>query len=331
MGDDDGVPVARCRLRQKFAPVLALKVLLRRRQDVGARIEPVEVGRPLLHQVVRHGDHGLLGKAGAAQLHGGRNYRVRLAGAHHMVIQRGSILHRARDGVALVAAELDDFIRHLAGERHAVTVVHARDVVVVGVVVGAHQNLGTVAIGKQPVLELVPDGLGLLVGFVGCILIDVRAPFLVAVRHADRPVVQQCGQNVATVHLWCAVGRGVGDLVARLDGNEKAAVLLDVPDIGRRFVTEQVRGECLIHRLGHPWRSDARNYFAGRHILGLDFLQCADVGPLAGRDGLRQLGAHVARQVGVAQHVFIGRRVAEDGRFLTGRQFLQNLLRVTAK
>ena len=248
-----------------------------------------------------------------------------------MVIQRRAVLHRAGDGVALVTAELDDFVRHLAGERHPLTVIHARDVVVVGVVVGPHQHLGAVAIGKQPVLELVADRLRLLVGLVGALLIDVRLAFSVAERHAHRAIVQQRLQDGASVHLRGAVGGRVRHRVARRDRGDEAAALLDVADIGLSFVAEQVPGEVLIDRLRHPWRANPRNNLAGRHVLGLHFLQRSDVRALAGGDGLRQLGPHVARQVGVAQHVFVGGRVAEDRRLVAAGQLVQNVLRIAPK
>ena len=119
--------------------------------------------------------------------------------------------------------------------------------------------------------------------------------------------------------------------IARRDGRDEAAALLDVADIGLSFVAEQVPGEVLIDRLRNPRGADPRDDFAGRHVLGLHLLQRADVRALACGDGLRQLGAHVARQVGVTQHVFIGGRVAEDRRLVAAGQLVQNVLRIAPK
>ena len=116
MRQDDRVPIAGGDLGQETPTVDLLEILLGRRQDFRARIQAVEVGRPLLDQVVRHRDKRLPRQPGAAQFHRRSDDRIGLAGADHMVQQHLAVLHDARDGVALMLAELDDLVWHLARE-----------------------------------------------------------------------------------------------------------------------------------------------------------------------------------------------------------------------
>ena len=52
--DDDGIPLARGDSAEQLFPVLRLKVLLARNQDVRAGIQRQELGRELAEHVVRN-------------------------------------------------------------------------------------------------------------------------------------------------------------------------------------------------------------------------------------------------------------------------------------
>ena len=118
MGHDHHIPVARGDLGEQPAAVPGLQVLDPGGQDLGARVQPVGLGGPLGNQVVRHHDHGLARQAHAPALDRPRDAGERLAGAHSMVVHGEPVDHPAPDGVDLVAAELDDRVRHLAWELH---------------------------------------------------------------------------------------------------------------------------------------------------------------------------------------------------------------------
>ncbi|MCY1166339.1 hypothetical protein D9M73_62660 [compost metagenome] len=329
--DDHRVPVTRRNAGQKFAAVGLLKVLLGGRQHVGTRVKAVEVGGPLLHQVIRHCHHGLAGQASAFQLHGARHDRERLAGPDHVVEQRRAVLHDAGDCIALVPAELDDAVGHFAREGHVGAVVHPRDVVVVGLVVSLGQQLGALRVAEQPVIEAILHFLGFGVRHFGGVHVGTGLLLPVDVGNLDAAVVQQRIQ-----HLVARVGRRAprvaqGQRVAATHPKLIRAVGLQVGDADLGVFAEQFVGEVRVNAGRHPWGTDPRHDFMAGHLGRLNRLQRRHVGEHPGRLGLRQLGAHVARQVGVAQHIFVAGRVAEQQGLLARAQCLQHRVRFHAQ
>ena len=114
VGDDDRVPVIGCDLGQESAAIGALEVLLGCGENVGARVQLVEVSCPLLHQVIGHRDHVLVDQARALQLHRQCDRAEGLAGSDHMVSQHGTGLKPSGHKVSLVLAQRNDAIRYLA-------------------------------------------------------------------------------------------------------------------------------------------------------------------------------------------------------------------------
>ena len=272
-----GIPVARGDLGQELAPIGLFKVLFRGREHVGAGVQAVEVCGPLLDQVVGNSHQRLVGQAGALQFHRAGHHGEGLASANHMVQQGSAVLHDAGNRVALVAAELDDAVGHLTGEGHVRAVIFPRHVVVVGVVVGAGQQLGAVRVAEKPVIEAGLDLGGFAVGLFRRVHVRVGLALVVTVGDFDGPVVHQRVQNGVAAHGRRAPGVGQRDIAAFLHDQLEGTVDLLVLHCGLGFVAEQALGEVLINRGRNPRRADAGGNLMRRHVLGLHRLQCLDV------------------------------------------------------
>ena len=183
MRHDDNIPVARGNLAQQAAAVLDLKIFLACGQHLGAGVEPVHIGSPLLNQVVRHHDHRFLGQTHAAALHGARNAGEGLASSHGMVDQHEALVDAAPDGVELVAAHPDDGIGHLAGQLQVLAVVLPGHAGVENLVVDGHQAFAARGVGKHPVGKLRLDLLDLEVGQVRQPRVDLGVAVAVLVGH----------------------------------------------------------------------------------------------------------------------------------------------------
>ena len=272
MRDDNGVPVPSGDLAEEPAAVLALEVLFRGCQDLGARVKAVEVGGPLLNKVVRDADHRLAGKACALQLDSRRDGRERLAGAYDVVGQRRPLLQHAGNEIALVPAELDDGVRDLSGERQPRSVVDAGDVVVVRVVVGSYQNLRPIGVREQPVLELVADVLGLVVGCLGFVLEGDGAAVVKLLGDLDRSVVQHRHQDAGCPVLRDTVGADISDVRPRDDDARKGTVRRDVGKTRAGTFAEQVLGEVFVDAGRNPRGADPCGDLSSANILRQDLL-----------------------------------------------------------
>ncbi|AAL49571.1 unknown [Sinorhizobium phage PBC5] len=188
--DNNRVPVSGGDASEQALAVLLLEILLSRRQDLGARVELDEIGAPLSHEVVGNHEHRLAGLSDASLFHRRCNGGKRLAGAHGMVGERGTALHRAPDEALLVRAQLDDVVAHLARKAQMRAVIAAQDIRVEGVVVDPDELVAAGVIVPQPLSPLRFDALGFLVGRVGGALVDHSLAVARAVGDRDALAVQ---------------------------------------------------------------------------------------------------------------------------------------------
>ena len=102
MADDNGVIVAGGNAGAKLLAVTGFKILFGGHKDIGGGIEPQELRRPLLRQVVWHRKEGFLAQAEALSLHGCGDHLKCLARAHLMGKERIAAVEVVGDGIELM-------------------------------------------------------------------------------------------------------------------------------------------------------------------------------------------------------------------------------------
>ena len=110
--------------------------------------------------MVRHDDHGLVGQAEAAQLHGPDYHLRRLARTHFMSEERGRFGHDPGHRCELVGPGLER--QGQAGKRRGCGVVAAQDQRVETLVVGGSERAGPVGVLPAPLGEALAEQCGFL-------------------------------------------------------------------------------------------------------------------------------------------------------------------------
>ena len=303
MRHDDDVPVPSGNLGKQAPPPAALEVLLARRQHLGPRIEPIDIRRPGLHQMVGHHDHWLLGQAQALALHGPGDAGKGLARAHHMIQQQDLFDDAAPHRVLLRAPHADDLIRHLARKLQVRPVMLPVDPGIKLLVEQGRQPLPPFAVGEDPVGKLHGDLVHLQLRQFGLRLVQMELALVVGIAQPHGPAVEHGRQQL----------RRRGPRAARRIGHSPlvpvqpllAAVKADLEGIGDavighpRLAAGQMGKERLPDIGRNPVGADL-----GRHLLRrpqgrLHLLQGRDVGRQSRRPRRLQLAPHLAGQIGV--------------------------------
>ena len=170
VSDDDGDVISRGKARAKLLSVACLKVFLGRDQNARGWIQPKELGGPLLRQVVGHDKHALLAQTQPLAFHGRGDHLKRLSCTYLMGQQRISAIEDMRDGVSLVFAQRD--LRVHARKDDMPSIVLAGSNRIEQLVVLRHQRLTAVGVFPNPFPKGVLDGLLLLLGKGGRLLVE---------------------------------------------------------------------------------------------------------------------------------------------------------------
>ena len=150
--DNDRIPIAHRYFRHELFALVFLQVLLICYQELCRGIQRPELVRHLLHEMVRHHDHGLLCKSVLPQLHCRRRHRKALAAPDDVVQKRTVPRSRdARHRILLVRAELD--CRVHAGEFQIAPVIAWQSNLIEQTVVRFFQIFPALRIGVYPVRE----------------------------------------------------------------------------------------------------------------------------------------------------------------------------------
>ena len=99
MPHNDGVIIAGCDSGAEFLPVLFLKVLFGRYENVRGGIKPQELSRPLFNQVVGNGEQGFLAKPQTLAFHRGGDHLKSFARANLVRKERVAPVKNVRNGV----------------------------------------------------------------------------------------------------------------------------------------------------------------------------------------------------------------------------------------
>ena len=113
-----------------------------------------------------------------------------------MVYQHEPLVDAAPNCVELVAAHLDDGVRHLAGQLQVLAVVLTGHTGVECFVGDGDKALAASLIDKDPVGKLSPDFLGLEVGQVGLVAQHHSVPVRILVGDGDALAVQRAVDDV---------------------------------------------------------------------------------------------------------------------------------------
>ena len=97
--DDYGIVFACGDASAELLAVLWLKVLFRGDEDVGGRIQPEKLARPLFRQVVRYDEQGLVAETEALGFHGGGDHFKGLARANFVRKERIAAVKHMGDSV----------------------------------------------------------------------------------------------------------------------------------------------------------------------------------------------------------------------------------------
>ena len=106
MGDDHGVIVSRGNASHRLLAIAGLKLILPGDEKPGLRVQLQKLRSPLVHQMIRHDEHRLLGEIQAAEFHRGGGHGPGLAGTNDMRQQWASALENSPDCVLLMRREI---------------------------------------------------------------------------------------------------------------------------------------------------------------------------------------------------------------------------------
>ena len=336
VADDNGVVFARGDAGAELLAVLRLKVLFCSHEDVGGGVQPQELARPLLGQVVGNDKQGLVAQPQPFGFHGSGYHLEGLARAHLVGKEGVAAVEHMGDRVELVLPQPD--LRVHARKGDVAAVVFAGSGGIEQLIVPCDQGVPPVGVTPYPVPESVPDGLLLLLGEGG--FLGVEYTPLPAVRVVlgivDAHVAQIQGifKNLIGVCALRTVGHIRGNIVVT-----DRVLVPDVPLGGEGgivhvdhtlLVKRRLKG--LPHELPDICRVDPRCAqphldFACVQIPGLRLSQRFHVGQIAGavlRRLLRlpQLLPDVAGEVFVRRLPLPAHRVEEDNAVQLVDQFL---------
>ena len=159
---DDGIIVAGGDPGAELLTVMGLKVLFRGDKDVGGRIEPQKLRSPLLGQVVWHNKEGFLAQSQAFGFHRSSYHFKSFACAYFMCQQGISSIQHMGDGAFLVFPQGNGRVHAPKSDMASIILAGAGGVHFL--VVLAHQSLAALRVFPNPVLESVPDDIGLSAG-----------------------------------------------------------------------------------------------------------------------------------------------------------------------
>ena len=246
VADDNGVIVAGGDTGAEFLAVVGFKVLLGSDKDVGRRVEPQKLGRPLFRQMVRHDKNGFLAQSQPLGFHR-RGYHFKgFSRANFVCQQRIPAVQHMGDGVFLMLSE-GDFRVH-TGENDVAAVILAGTSAVHFLVVLPYQRFAPLRVFPNPVLERIPDKLLLLRGKGGFLGVEDTALPSVCVLNgivdANIAEIQRILQQPVGAGAVCAVGGERRHIVVAhhaLAGNLPFCGVRDIADldlsaqIARRF------------------------------------------------------------------------------------------------
>ena len=271
-----GVVVACGNFGTEPFPVAGLKIFFCGDKNVCGGIEAQELGGPLFHQMVGDGKEGLAAQAKPLALHGGGHHLKGLARAHLMGQKGVFPIENVGNRVALVLPQGD--LRVHAGKYDVLPIVLAGPNGVESVIVGAYQLLAALGVLPNPVLESVFEGLLLLLGQGGLLLVEntaLRVAVPDGIVNADIPQVQGvlqdavgAGPPCAEVHVGRHIVIGDGGLVGDGPLHRKLRVQDPHPpaQIPRRL--QGLIHELLDILLVDPRRAQAQVDLGGVQILG---------------------------------------------------------------
>ena len=234
-----------------------------------------------------------MAQAQAPKLHGGRRHGKGFAAAHHMAQQGIAAVEDAGHGVFLMGPQLD--LRVHAVELDVGAIVFPGPDGVEFLIVALHQLLPALRVFPYPALESVLDGLLLLLGDDGFLLVQ-QPGFLPVygdgIQHPHIPQVQAFFQDFICVDPMGAVFQdGIVVIEVRAfpgyapHGGIGGKQHLDLVSPVRGGV-EQAIHECFHHLWGNPGGAQAHFDIPGLQILWLHSLEGQDLG-LKGLQGFR--------------------------------------------
>ena len=151
MGDEDCVPVRRCRPGKEACPLVLAEVGLVGDQDAGGRVELEELPRGLRETMAGHDQHGFGDQAEPLLLHDGGGNREGFSGADGVGDIGVAGADDPPDHALLVRVEADDVAG--AGQRQVRAIEVPRHEIVETIVVDARQAVGAVRVGPDPLGE----------------------------------------------------------------------------------------------------------------------------------------------------------------------------------
>ena len=246
VADDNGVIVAGGDTGAEFLAVVGFKVFLGSDKDVGRRVEPQKLRRPLFRQMVWHDKNGFLAQSQPLRFHR-RGYHFKgFSRANFVCQQRIPAVQHMGDGVFLMLPE-GDFRVH-PRENDVAAVILAGTSAVHFLVVLPYQRFAALRVFPNPVLERIPDKLLLLRGKGGFLGVEDAALPSVCVLYgivdANIAEVQRILQQPVGAGAVCAVGGECRHVVVAhhaLAGNLPFCGVRDIADlnlsaqVARRF------------------------------------------------------------------------------------------------
>ena len=170
MADHNGVIVAGGDLGAELFALGGSKVLPGGNQHLRAGVELQEVSAPLFRQMVRDHKKGLLIQPQPFALHAGGDHFKGLARTNTVGQQRVPAIEHPGHGVALVGFQL--VLRVHAGKLDVIPVVFTGSNRIEQAVVGGAEIGAALRVLENPVLERLANGLLLLLGDYGFLLIE---------------------------------------------------------------------------------------------------------------------------------------------------------------
>ena len=236
VADDNSVIVAGGDTGAEFLAVVGFKVLLGSDKDVGRRVEPQKLRRPLFRQMVRHDKNGFLAQSQPLRFHR-RGYHFKgFSRANFVCQQRIPAVQHMGDGVFLMLSE-GDFRVH-PRENDVAAVILAGTSAVHFLVVLPYQRFAPLRVFPNPVLERIPDKLLLLRGKGGFLGVEDTALPSVCVLNgivdANIAEVQRILQQPVGAGAVCAVGGERRHIVVAhhaLAGNLPFCGVRDIADL----------------------------------------------------------------------------------------------------
>ena len=215
MPDDHSIVIACSDPGAELLPVFRFKIPLAGHQQFCAGIQAQEFIRPLECQVIRHHEKCFLGQAQPFTFHGRCCHLEGFTRADFVCQQSIATVQHMGNRAELMFPEFD--IRVHPHEMNMGSVVFPGAGGIEQLVVFLHQLFPAPGVPPYPVPEGILDGLLLLLGQCGFLLVQYPALFTVRVLHGviDPNVLQVQGflQDLISIRAVCAVGHIAGHIV----------------------------------------------------------------------------------------------------------------------